>query len=40
MKTACEQKTLELAHSELTRFNGYAKLNVDPSLPSFEYLSL
>ncbi len=36
MKTACEQKTLELAHSELTRFNGYAKLNVDPSLPSFE----
>ena len=36
MNTVCEQKTLELAHSELTRFNGYAKLNVDPSLPSFE----
>ena len=36
MKTVCEQKTLELAHSELTRFNGYAKLNVDPSLLSFE----
>ena len=36
MKTVCEQKTLELAHSELTRFNGYAKLNVDSSLLSFE----